>query len=62
MLQSWNKFCFSSGLNFFRAHMSPNVHDSYIEVAIVLPGPNENTQGYVSSNIFVTSLFPFGIC
>ncbi|KAJ7594701.1 beta-glucan synthesis-associated [Mycena floridula] len=31
MLQSWNKFCFSSG---------------YIEVGIILPGPNENTQGY----------------
>lgn len=31
MLQSWNKFCFTSG---------------YIEVAVVLPGPNENTQGY----------------
>ncbi|RDB14975.1 putative beta-glucan synthesis-associated protein C23H3.11c [Hypsizygus marmoreus] len=31
MLQSWNKFCFSSG---------------YIEVAVVLPGPNEDTQGY----------------
>jgi beta-glucanase (GH16 family) len=33
MLQSWNKFCFTSG---------------YIEVAVLLPGPNENTQGYVS--------------
>jgi hypothetical protein len=32
MLQSWNKFCFSSG---------------YIEVSLTLPGPNENTQGYV---------------
>lgn len=31
MLQSWNKFCFSSG---------------YIEVSITLPGPNSNTQGY----------------
>ncbi len=31
MLQSWNKFCFSSG---------------YIEVAVVLPGPNEDTAGY----------------
>lgn len=31
MLQSWNKFCFTSG---------------YIEVSVVLPGPNENTQGY----------------
>lgn len=33
MLQSWNKFCFSSG---------------YIEVAVSFPGPNEETQGYVS--------------
>jgi beta-glucan synthesis-associated protein KRE6 len=33
MLQSWNKFCFSSG---------------YIEVSITLPGPNSQTQGYVS--------------
>jgi beta-glucan synthesis-associated protein KRE6 len=33
MLQSWNKFCFSSG---------------YIEVSLTLPGPNEDTQGYVS--------------
>ncbi|THH28900.1 hypothetical protein EUX98_g5283 [Antrodiella citrinella] len=31
MLQSWNKFCFTSG---------------YIEVAVSLPGPNSNTQGY----------------
>jgi len=31
MLQSWNKFCFSGG---------------YIEVAVNLPGPDENTQGY----------------
>ncbi|PBK96428.1 glycoside hydrolase family 16 protein [Armillaria gallica] len=31
MLQSWNKFCFTTG---------------YIEVAVVLPGPDENTQGY----------------
>ncbi|KAJ7181361.1 beta-glucan synthesis-associated [Mycena crocata] len=31
MLQSWNKFCFTRG---------------YIEVAVVLPGPDENTQGY----------------
>ncbi|KAF8504556.1 beta-glucan synthesis-associated [Russula emetica] len=31
MLQSWNKFCFSSG---------------YIEVALTLPGPNEETRGY----------------
>jgi hypothetical protein len=33
MLQSWNKFCFSSG---------------YIEVSMTLPGPNAETQGYVS--------------
>jgi hypothetical protein len=33
MLQSWNKFCFTSG---------------YIEVALVLPGPNDETRGYVS--------------
>jgi len=32
MLQSWNKFCFTSG---------------YIEVALTLPGPNEETRGYV---------------
>lgn len=31
MLQSWNKFCFSSG---------------YFEVSVSLPGPNELTQGY----------------
>ncbi|KAJ7087387.1 beta-glucan synthesis-associated [Mycena crocata] len=31
MLQSWNKFCFTRG---------------YIEVAVVLPGPNANTKGY----------------
>lgn len=31
MLQSWNKFCFTSG---------------YIEVSITLPGPDSNTQGY----------------
>jgi beta-glucan synthesis-associated protein KRE6 len=34
MLQSWNKFCFSGG---------------YIEVSMTLPGPNMETQGYVSS-------------
>lgn len=42
MLQSWNKFCFSSG---------------YVEVAIVLPGPDENTQGYVSFPCIVVVLF-----
>ncbi|CDO74392.1 Glycoside Hydrolase Family 16 protein [Trametes cinnabarina] len=31
MLQSWNKFCFTSG---------------YIEVSMTLPGPNSDTQGY----------------
>ncbi|KAJ7094452.1 beta-glucan synthesis-associated [Mycena belliarum] len=31
MLQSWNKFCFTRG---------------YVEVAIVLPGPNANANGY----------------
>ncbi|TFY82379.1 hypothetical protein EWM64_g1637 [Hericium alpestre] len=31
MLQSWNKFCFTSG---------------YIEVSLSLPGPNDETQGY----------------
>ncbi|KAK2459278.1 hypothetical protein APHAL10511_008699 [Amanita phalloides] len=31
MLQSWNKFCFTTG---------------YLEVAVTFPGPNENTQGY----------------
>jgi Beta-glucan synthesis-associated protein SKN1/KRE6/Sbg1 len=33
MLQSWNKFCFVSG---------------YIEVLMTLPGPNQETTGYVS--------------
>jgi len=31
MLQSWNKFCFTTG---------------YIEVSVSLPGPDQNTQGY----------------
>ncbi|KIP01971.1 glycoside hydrolase family 16 protein [Phlebiopsis gigantea 11061_1 CR5-6] len=31
MLQSWNKFCFTTG---------------YIEVSITLPGPNSDTRGY----------------
>lgn len=31
MLQSWNKFCFTSG---------------YVEVSVTFPGPNSNTQGY----------------
>ena len=33
MLQSWNKFCFVSG---------------YIEVSMTLPGPDQETMGYVS--------------
>jgi beta-glucanase (GH16 family) len=33
MLQSWNKFCFTTG---------------YIEVAVTFPGPDQSTQGYVS--------------
>ena len=37
MLQSWNKFCFSSG---------------YFEVSVTFPGPNSNTQGYVRSSAF----------
>ena len=32
MLQSWNKFCFSGG---------------YFEVSLSLPGPNDETRGYV---------------
>ena len=43
MLQSWNKFCFTSG---------------YIEVSITLPGPDSNTQGYVS----VVSEFHAKLC
>jgi beta-glucanase (GH16 family) len=31
MLQSWNQFCFTGG---------------YIEVALILPGPDSNTRGY----------------
>ncbi|KAF8188985.1 beta-glucan synthesis-associated [Pholiota molesta] len=31
MLQSWNKFCFTTG---------------YIEVAVTFPGPDQSTQGY----------------
>ena len=37
MLQSWNKFCFTSG---------------YIEVSMTLPGPNAETTGYVSRSWF----------
>jgi beta-glucanase (GH16 family) len=32
MIQTWNKFCFTSG---------------YIEVSVTFPGPNEDTAGYV---------------
>ena len=38
MLQSWNKFCFSSG---------------FFEVSVTFPGPNSNTQGYVRSFTFM---------
>ena len=34
MLQSWNKFCFTKG---------------YIEFSLTLPGPDDETQGYVRS-------------
>jgi hypothetical protein len=37
MLQSWNKFCFTTG---------------YVEVSVTLPGPDENTKGYVSIPFF----------
>jgi beta-glucan synthesis-associated protein KRE6 len=40
MLQSWNKFCFSSG---------------YIEVSVTFPGPNSNTQGYVSALVSLSN-------
>ena len=43
MLQSWNKFCFSSG---------------YFEVSVTFPGPNSNTQGYVRSSAFIISRVP----
>ena len=33
MLQTWNKFCFTTG---------------YIEVSATFPGPDQNTRGYVS--------------
>ena len=44
MLQSWNKFCFTSG---------------YIEVAVNLPGPDQNTQGYV--RLLSPVSFPFSL-
>jgi hypothetical protein len=43
MLQSWNKFCFSSG---------------YFEVSVTFPGPNSNTQGYVRSSVFMSFRVP----
>ena len=42
MLQSWNKFCFTSG---------------YIEVSASLPGPNDETRGYVSFITFYSLQF-----
>jgi len=47
MLQSWNKFCFSSG---------------YFEVSVTFPGPNSNTQGYVRSPSSVFSLILITAC
>ena len=43
MLQSWNKFCFTSG---------------YFEVSVTFPGPNSNTQGYVRSFVFMSFPLP----
>ena len=43
MLQSWNKFCFSSG---------------YFEVSVTFPGPNSNTQGYVRFSTFISFRVP----
>ena len=45
MLQSWNKFCFTTG---------------YVEVSVTLPGPDENTQGYVS--VLFLFLCGSGLC
>ena len=42
MLQTWNKFCFTTG---------------YVEVSVTFPGPNENTTGYVSFLLFRFSGF-----
>lgn len=36
MLQTWNKFCFSSG---------------YVEVSVTMPGPNSDTKGFVSGSV-----------
>ena len=44
MLQSWNKFCFTTG---------------YVEVSVTLPGPDEDTTGYVSFFFFFSFLFFF---
>jgi len=43
MLQSWNKFCFSSG---------------YFEVSVTFPGPNSNTQGYVRFSALMSLRVP----
>ena len=39
MLQSWNKFCFTSG---------------YFEVSVTFPGPTSNAQGYVRTSLFIS--------
>jgi len=48
MLQTWNKFCFTTG---------------YVEVSATFPGPDQNTQGYVSffSFSFHVGVWFFGI-
>lgn len=43
MLQSWNKFCFSSG---------------YFEVSVTFPGSNSNAQGYVRSSTLMSFCVP----
>jgi len=43
MLQSWNKFCFTSG---------------YFEVSVTFPGPNSATQGYVRSSALMSFPVP----
>ena len=43
MLQSWNKFCFTTG---------------YIEVSVVLPGQDANSAGYVSLPLYALFVFP----
>jgi hypothetical protein len=47
MLQTWNKFCFTTG---------------YIEVSATFPGPDQNTQGYVSCLSFFRLLAFFFLC